>query len=416
MKKFGDNPPQTGSAPLPTFAWIAVTNRCNLRCTHCQRGLLRELGLLRHREMSWKVFNKLESEVFPHLKRIQFGGNNFGEQLLASNWDSFFERISKLKLGISIVTNGTLLNTSRIKAMVEAGVELNFSLEGVSKEAYEAVRGYKFDKFFGIIKKTCEEKIRLPENGAQVNLGFTIFKDNIREVTDLIGMAARLEVDRIVVTHFAPWQENQRRQSLVYHKELSNRMLEKAKYLARELDIMVDLPMLFRIDNIQENPDPLERGRVKPCYHPWRSFSVNERGDVIPCCATSVVMGNLERSSFYEIWNGSKYQRLRKTVNSSRPLVFCRDCAFREIEVGSTEPISFWSDEEFLLSAIGTERRKNSTSLVLRKMKSRLRKSSLGQKALPHLTEFYRKHGAFYVADIYDSWMTPLAKRLSRKR
>jgi MoaA/NifB/PqqE/SkfB family radical SAM enzyme len=159
-----------------------------------------------HREMSWKVFNRLESEVFPYLKRIQFGGNNFGEQLLASNWDSFFERISKFKLGISVVTNGTLLNTSRIKAMVEAGVELNLSLEGVSKEAYEAVRGYKFDKFIGIMKKTCEEKMRMPENGAQVNLGFTIFKDNIREVTDLIGMAARLGVDRIVVTHFAPWQ------------------------------------------------------------------------------------------------------------------------------------------------------------------------------------------------------------------
>jgi len=416
MEKSGYNQSQTDSACWPSFAWIAVTNRCNLNCTHCQRDLLMEQGLLKPSEMSWKVFNRLESEVFPHLRRIQFGGNNFGEQLSASNWNTFLEKVSKHNIDISIVTNGTLLNTNRIKAMVRAGVEINFSLEGASKESYEAVRAYRFNRFLDIIKETCEEKTRRPENGAQVNLGYTIFYDNIGEITDLIRMADRLGVDRVIVTHFVPWHERQRRQSLVYHKELSNHMLEKTKQLARELNIRVDLPRPFRIDDSQEKPDARERKLAKPCYHPWRSFSINERGDVMPCCATSVVMGNLERSSFSEIWNGRKYQKLRKTVNSSRPLVFCRDCAFREIDRESSQPISFWSDEKFLLAAIGTEKHLNSSSLLLRKMKNRLKKAKWGEMALPYLMELYRKHGAFYVTDIYDICMTPLSKRPSRKR
>ncbi len=413
MGKIENNQTLADSHSMPSFAWIAVTNRCNLRCTHCQRGLLKEQGLLRRREMSWKVFQRLKSEVLPHLKRVQFGGNNFGEQLVASKWDDIFAEISKLKIEISIVTNGTLLNPDRIKAMVAAGVELNFSLEGTGKESYERVRGYGFDRFLDNIKQTYEEKIRRPQNGARINLGFTIFHDNIRELTDLIGMAARLDVDRVVVTHFAPWQESQRRQSLVYHKELCNQMLATAKILARELGIRVDLPWPFTANNSQENPDFQQSKLVKPCYHPWRSFSVNEKGDVTPCCATSAVMGNLEETSFHNIWNGSKYRKLRKTVNSTRPLVFCQDCAFRGIEIESNESISFCSNEEFLLAAIGGQQHKNSSSLVLRKMKNRLKKTKWGQRTLPHLVEFYRRHGAFYAADIYDGWLIPMAKKFS---
>ena len=410
------NPLKVESVSLPTFAWVALTNGCNLKCTHCQRGLLQKQGLIRQTEMSWKVFKRLDSEVLPHLERIQFGGNNFGEQLCASTWDKFFARVSKRNIGISIVTNGTLLNSERIKAMVEAEVEFNFSLEGAGKASYEAVRGHPFERFFSIIKQTCEEKIKRSGNGARVNLGFTIFHDNIRELTDLIRMADRLGIDRIIVTHFVPWHESQRRQSLVYHKELANRMLEKTKILARELGIRVDLPKPFRIDDRQEKPASPERRHAKPCFHPWRSFSINEKGDVMPCCATSVVMGNLERSSFYEIWNGSKYRRLRRTVNSSHPLVFCRDCVFREIAVGSTEPISFWSDEAFLLAAIGPKQSKNSSSLVFRKMKNRLMKKHWGGRILPYLIEFYRRHGAFYVTDVFDTWLIPLARRFSQKR
>jgi radical SAM protein with 4Fe4S-binding SPASM domain len=401
---------------MPSFAWIAVTNKCNLRCTHCQRELLKAHGLLKPREIAWKLFRRLEAEVFPYLERIQFGGNNFGEQLKASRWDEVFEIVSKFKIDISLVTNGTLFNTDRIKELIEAGVELNFSLEGASKESYEAVRGHRFNRFFDIIKETCEEKIKRPGNGAKVNLGFTVFYDNIREITDLICMAARIGVDRIIVTHFAPWKESQRRQSLVYHKELCNRMLEKAKNLAAELDIRVDLPRPFSIVDSHKKPDPQERKLGKPCYHPWRSFSINEKGDVMPCCTTSVVMGNLEKSSFDEIWNGSKYHKLRRTVNSSHPLVFCRDCAFREIDRESRQPISFWSDEKFLLAAIGTDKHQNSASLVLRNMKNRLKKTKWGAKALPYLIELYRRQGAFYITDIYDNWMSPITKMFLRKR
>ena len=64
-----------------------------------------------------------------------------------------------------------------------------------------------------------------------VIVGFTVFKDNISEITLLMRTAAQLGADRITVTHFFPWHESQRHKSLVYHKELANKMLRKAKKL-----------------------------------------------------------------------------------------------------------------------------------------------------------------------------------------
>lgn len=395
MEKASSTQRLTTPVPLPSFAWVAVTNRCNLKCAHCQRELLKEQGLIKSQDMPWQIFNKLDAELFPHLKRIQFGGNNFGEPLLASNWDSFFEMISKFKIGISIVSNATLLNPKRIKTMVDSGAEFNFSLEGITKESYESIRAYKFEKFLNIVKETCLEKIKKSESGARVNLAFTIFRDNISEITRLMRTAVQLEVDRVSITHFVPWQESHRHQSLVYHKELANQMLEKTEKLAGELNLMADIPKPFRIDKNQDKPILNGIRLLSPCYHPWRSVSINEKGDVMPCCATSVVLGNLKRSSFSEIWNGRKYKKLRKTVNSTRPLSFCRNCSFRGIEVHSTEPLAFCSDESILLAAIGLDRNTKSFPLMLRKLKNSLWKKSWGKKLIPYLIELYRRHLVF---------------------
>lgn len=373
---------------LPSFAWVAVTNKCNLSCGHCQRKLLKKQGLIATKDMSVKVFEKLERDLIPSLQRIQFGGNNFGEQLSASHWDDIFARVSKFNIDISLVSNSTLLNEERMRAMIDAGVEFNFSLEGINPETYESVRGNKFEHFYRILTDACRGK---KGTRSRVNLGFTALRDNVNEIPQLLGIAAELGVDRVTITHFVPWEEGQRQKSLVYHKELANQMLRKAHELAEDYKLLVDLPLPFTTDKIADNqapPEDMDSASLAPCYHPWESVSINEKGDVMPCCASGAIMGSLENSSFSEIWNNRKYQKLRNTVNSSRPLSFCRNCGLRGIEVGGMKPLSFCSDEDLLLGAIG----KTPNNGSLRAM---LYKYSLGRKIIPHLMQLYRKHLAF---------------------
>ena len=137
----------------------------------------------------------------------------------------------------------------------------------------------------------------------------------------------------------------------------------------------------------------------------------------MPCCATSVVMGDLEKSSFLEIWNGPKYRKLRKTVNSSQPLSFCGNCGLRGIEVGSSAPLSFCSDENILLAVIGPTNHVRTFTSILRRVKDSLYKVRWGRKLLPCLVEFHRQHGAFSSLEAYsDGFISLLNKGVTSLR
>ena len=51
------------------------------------------------------------------------------------------------------------------------------------------------------------------------------------------------------------------------------------------------------------------------CEFPWLSVSIMADGNVVPCTQISnheLVLGNINKNTLEEIWNGKKYQELRR--------------------------------------------------------------------------------------------------------
>ncbi len=51
------------------------------------------------------------------------------------------------------------------------------------------------------------------------------------------------------------------------------------------------------------------------CEFPWLSVSIMADGNVVPCTQipnNEIVLGNINRNTLEEIWNGEKYQELRR--------------------------------------------------------------------------------------------------------
>jgi len=60
------------------------------------------------------------------------------------------------------------------------------------------------------------------------------------------------------------------------------------------------------------------------CHHPWTHFEVNNpNGDVTMCCDNNTVLGNVNDSSVEEIWNGEKYQDIRKSMRNQGAHAIC---------------------------------------------------------------------------------------------
>lgn len=56
--------------------------------------------------------------------------------------------------------------------------------------------------------------------------------------------------------------------------------------------------------------------RIK-CYKPWTDFGIWDiGGNVRACCWSKIILGNINKNSIEEIWNGEKYQRLRHDIAS----------------------------------------------------------------------------------------------------
>ena len=51
------------------------------------------------------------------------------------------------------------------------------------------------------------------------------------------------------------------------------------------------------------------------CKHPWSHFEINNpNGDVTMCCNNNTVLGNVNEGNVIDIWNGDKFQKVRKQM------------------------------------------------------------------------------------------------------
>lgn len=108
-----------------TCIW-EITHRCNLRCVHCEKLC----GEVSPRELSNEKLRTVARDL------VQLGCRDVhvtgGEPLLHPQWRELCRDFADLGLRISLVTNGTLLDQSRLDQVVAAGVgSLGVSLDGL---------------------------------------------------------------------------------------------------------------------------------------------------------------------------------------------------------------------------------------------------------------------------------------------
>ena len=329
----------------PRNAWLALTDKCNLKCRHCPRSLQPEAGR-EASDLSEEVFDQLERELFPFMERCVLGGNNLGEPLMAERFDELLERMTQFGMRPELISNATLLSPERIKKITKSQGVFLISVEGVGK-TYEKIKGIPWANVLKAIEALNEaRKAQGTSNDTLIILGLTAFYENIEQLLDLVELKS-LGVDEIMVHHLSPCREEHRYQSLIYHRSTCNRAFDQARRRAEELGLKMHLPDNFPLKSLAEPHEGSAQSHqgassFKPCFLPWQSVSIDEAGRVMPCCASQMFMGDLKRASFMEVWNSSRYQRLRATVNSEKPLEDCRTCPLRQdnMEVSLLKGIS----------------------------------------------------------------------------
>jgi [mycofactocin precursor peptide]-tyrosine decarboxylase / 3-amino-5-[(4-hydroxyphenyl)methyl]-4,4-dimethylpyrrolidin-2-one synthase len=278
------------SAPI-TVTW-EVTNRCNLRCTHClsssgpEADTRAELTLA---EAKAVVEQLAAAQVF----QIHFGG---GEPFV---YPGFLELLRHAQAHgfccLCISTNGALLNEARI-AELEAlgGIYLQLSLDGAEADACDAIRGA------GTHHKVLAALERLRGTSIVRTVNFVYCRSNAHEL-DAMEALAQSYGATLRVTRLKP----SGRGSEVYAalRPTQAQLAHLHGWLQARPGVLTG-DTFFHLNALGGAP----LGGFAFCGAARMTCLIAPNGDVFPCAFTQSPIfraGNLREQDFAAIWRDS---------------------------------------------------------------------------------------------------------------
>ncbi len=282
-------------AQIPVRSSFELTYGCNLNCVHCYNPTHRRLP---HEISTEKIYKTLEEISGMGCFLVGFTG---GEPFVHPQALDIFRKARSLGLEISILTNATLLDEKKVRALEEISPTL------VSVSVY------------GLTEKTYESVTRVPGS-------FNLFqKGRDLLISSRLSLAFKMPVMTLNRHEFESakhWYESRGLQwnhSVEIHPR-TNGDLEPLQF---RLDPEEAVQFRFHHedewgcvvrDRLQENPRQSKK-EVIPCSCGKSSFAVTPYGEMNLCTTMPVPMFNLQTGTIREGW--SHLSQLVQSVQAS---------------------------------------------------------------------------------------------------
>jgi radical SAM protein with 4Fe4S-binding SPASM domain len=288
---------------MPISIGIEPTTSCNLRCPECPSGLrsfTRPTGML-----SEQLFTRVIDELKNTLTYLTFYFQ--GEPFLHPTFLSLVSQAASRRIFTSTSTNAHYFTDANARATVESGLNrLIISIDGTTQDVYEAYRvGGSLEKVIEGTKRLLHWRNEM-NSSMQVVFQFLVVKPNEHQVADVRRLANDLGVDDVLYKT-AQIYDYQNGSDLIPSDDKYSRYSKNADGT-------------FSIKNPFDNH----------CWKMWQSCVITWDGKVVPCCFDKDahhVMGDLNQSTFREIWTGENYHQFRSTLLRSRSEIeMCRNC------------------------------------------------------------------------------------------
>ncbi len=284
-----------------------TTNHCNLRCSMCPMRFADSDPHRRWLHMDRNLFRRIGEQVFPRaaVVGLSCGAEPFCNPAVGEHLKSLWESGVP---GRELVTNGTLLNRDNAALLVRyPPTTLFVSIDGARPETHAAIRG---GADLEAVKANLRELER--QRGRRrfpvVALSTTLQKANLREIPDLVDLAADIGAGALGLVQLVPYLGLSTLESVV---DLTSRetldILGEAVSRAGRLGIALTLP------------DPSERAPGAACPYLDSTVYLAPDGAVFPCpyWNTGNPIGNLAGEDFDTIWNRRREYVIPET---------CADC------------------------------------------------------------------------------------------
>ncbi len=325
----------------PEHVVIDLTNRCNNNCIACwtKSPLLTEgpEGEWHKQQLKTEVALQFIDELASlGTNIVRFTGG--GEPFLHPHIYDLIGRVKSHDMFCAVTTSLNMVREHEVERLIKSGVdELSVSLWAADAEDYIKTHPNKTEKTFVRITQVLEEIGKRKSRGwrlpflkrqtlPRINILNVISRLNCSHVEEMYEYALRVKADSIyfAVVDTIPGSTDSLLLSEKDRHEVSlacERIERKNEDLPQKKKIDLDNFSGFRDRLLAHGAETGEydEGLIDsiPCYIGWIFIRVMANGEVVPCCrGVHFPMGNINETSFKEIWFSKKYNGFRWLAKS----------------------------------------------------------------------------------------------------
>jgi len=304
-------------AELPILSEVAITYRCNLRCTFCYAGCNcttnpvgdeREMMTAEIKEVLRKMYEEAE------VPSVSFTG---GEATLREDLPELVTYANDLGMRVNLITNGTRISDAYARQLAAAGLSsAQVSLEGVTAQTHERITTVRHS-----FRRTVAAVHNLKSAGIPVHTNTTINRDNLSECAAMPAfVSGELKNDKFSMNLMIPiGTAVLNRQLAVRYSDLSPVLLE---ILAQSKRHGVEFMWYSPTPMCMFNPIIHGLGN-KGCSACDGLLSVGANGDVIPCASYNESVGNIIEGNVLDVWRSDRAESFRDKFLAHPE---CHDC------------------------------------------------------------------------------------------
>lgn len=327
-----------GYSSRPLAVNFLITTRCNLNCVLCSA---RELQCAQ--ELKTGQIAQLIDKLSRYKAGIFIGG---GEPFIREDIVKVIEMIKLKGLRCGVVTNGTLLDDSSIKKLINTGLDnIVFSFLG-PQDIHDEMTNCPgtYEKLYNNAREFSRQK-----KGTKIIANCVICSKNYLRLEDMVDIGKQIRADmvRFEFLSFLTPQEianinridngsragndaNFKVSTYTYKPEENiqiDKLLQAIKRIKQKYKGFVQFkPYLSNGDIKQWYCDGFSATLKRKCFFVWNSCFIKPNGEVMPCqFYSNYKIGSLLESSLDKIWNNVPYRALRNKLKN-RLLPGCVRC------------------------------------------------------------------------------------------
>ncbi len=314
---------------------ILITSDCNLKCKICSAKKMME----EKKQLKTSEITNFINTIARYNPTIFIGG---GEPFMREDILEIFKTIKNNKLRFGAVTNGLLLDRSKVDALLSAQPQVMiFSLHGSGK-LHDDVVGHK--GAFELLNRNIKY-LNAKRKNMRLILNCVISEENYEYLEEMVAFGKEIGVDFVRFEHliFLNHKEYEKHievstktfpqdkcELATYIKDINNvkigQTLEKAiPYLRQKYRNFVFFKPYL---NLQELSSWYKRGFFpkRRCLFVQHSLYIKPNGDIVPCqFFNNFVLGNILKDDFIQVWRSMERKSFSQLLNK-RLLPGCIRC------------------------------------------------------------------------------------------